>query len=46
MHVIIELGGAEGAGMESHWVDFTIGGIKGEYSSEGIVGSVGLHYHF
>jgi hypothetical protein len=37
MSVVVEFCRVKGAGMESNWVNFAIGGVNGEDGSKGIV---------
>ena len=43
MGVIVEFQGAEGAGMESHRVDFTGIGLDGEDGTQSIIGGIGFY---
>ena len=43
MGVIIEFWGTEGAGMESHRVDFTGIGLDGEDGTQSIIGGIGFY---
>ena len=43
MGVIIKFWGTEGAGMESHGVDFTGIGLDGEDGTQSIIGSIGFY---
>ena len=43
MGVIIEFQGTEGAGMESHGVDFTGIGLDGEDGTQSIIGGIGFY---
>ena len=43
MGVIVEFQGTEGAGMESHRVDFTGIGLDGEDGTQSIIGGIGFY---
>ena len=43
MGVIVEFQGTEGAGMESHGVDFTGISLDGEDGTQSVIGSIGFY---
>ena len=43
MGVIVEFQGTEGAGMESHGVDFTGISLDGEGGTQSVIGSIGFY---
>ena len=46
MSVIVQFGDAQGAGMKSNRVDFTIGGDCRKDRGDGIVGGIGFDYEW